>query len=283
MHQAAMRHWNEIAQMGKVKREPWASLFRLTEQEIGPALEAMESGLGISDTQTILGYRLVAPLLLENEAISDYIEATGQLELRSSMPEILDLTEAVKLASMEYHLSDSQQATLRQLLVDAYRAPMLARNQGHDLTTTPAVTELAASQSPDRPRRRAFDSELTAAGVVLAGAHIEAGARTFAEYARAMVDDLGNEVKPYLKSWYACLWFDPEAAFLKSGMTPPAELDALDVDSALTEHHDTPSRDALRKQALQKMLALPPKQRQRLAKLELMRRGLDPSRPPEKG
>jgi hypothetical protein len=39
-------------------------------------------------------------------------------------------------------------------------------------------------------------------GITLAGYHIEKGARTFAAYAKAMIDDLGESVKPYLKSWY---------------------------------------------------------------------------------
>lgn len=42
-------------------------------------------------------------------------------------------------------------------------------------------------------------------GITLAGYHIEKGARTFAAYARAMVDDLGDGVKPYLKSFYNAL------------------------------------------------------------------------------
>jgi hypothetical protein len=36
-------------------------------------------------------------------------------------------------------------------------------------------------------------------------------ARTFAAYAKAMVEDLGDGVKPYLKSWYMGVKYDPRA------------------------------------------------------------------------
>ena len=125
MRQVAMRYWNEIAETGLVKREPWATLFRLPAEELSPALEKLDAELekAGADARTILGYRLVAPLLLENVAVSAYIEQTGQTHLRSSMPELLDLTEAVMLASQEYRLSESQQLLLRKLLAAAYRKP----------------------------------------------------------------------------------------------------------------------------------------------------------------
>lgn len=50
-----------------------------------------------------------------------------------------------------------------------------------------------------------FDPELLAAGMQIAGFHMEAGARKFADLARAVADDLGvkiEELKPYLAAWY---------------------------------------------------------------------------------
>lgn len=45
---------------------------------------------------------------------------------------------------------------------------------------------------------------------------------------------------------------------------------------------NSPVKDKLRKQGLLKMLKLKPQDRQRLARLELLKRGLDPSKPPSK-
>jgi N12 class adenine-specific DNA methylase len=50
-----------------------------------------------------------------------------------------------------------------------------------------------------------FDPELLSAGMQLAGFHLEAGARKFAELSRAIADDLGvklEQLKPYLAAWY---------------------------------------------------------------------------------
>ena len=47
-----------------------------------------------------------------------------------------------------------------------------------------------------------IDPELFQDGIILAGYHIEAGARTFAAYAKAMLEDLGENVRPYLRSFY---------------------------------------------------------------------------------
>ncbi|MFN5348823.1 MAG: hypothetical protein ACK5A0_04700, partial [Polaromonas sp.] len=71
-----------------------------------------------------------------------------------------------------------------------------------------------------------IDPELLQAGLTLAGYHIEKGARTFAAYAKAMIADLGDDVKPYLKSWYAGIAYDPRAAGL-AGMAGMATLDSV--------------------------------------------------------
>lgn len=70
-----------------------------------------------------------------------------------------------------------------------------------------------------------IDPEVFQAGITLAGYHIERGARTFAAYSKAMVEDLGEMVRPYLKSWYAATYYDPRAADMQADMTPIGQLD----------------------------------------------------------
>lgn len=63
-----------------------------------------------------LAYQLVAPLLLENEAISKFVvdhEAPG---LRAALPELLSVEEALNLACQEYRLSALEQRQLKVLL-----------------------------------------------------------------------------------------------------------------------------------------------------------------------
>lgn len=89
-----------------------------------------------------------------------------------------------------------------------------------------------------------IDPELLQAGLTLAGYHLEAGARTFAKFARAMVDDLGDGVKPYLKSWYAAISFDPRASDFATDMTPVAEMANTDIDAALAQNQGQEATNA---------------------------------------
>jgi N12 class adenine-specific DNA methylase len=82
-----------------------------------------------------------------------------------------------------------------------------------------------------------IDPELMQAGITLAGYHIEAGARSFAAYAKAMTEDLGDIVRPYLKSWYMGVKYDPRAAGF-DGMSGAAEVDAADVHLQPVAHED---------------------------------------------
>lgn len=50
-----------------------------------------------------------------------------------------------------------------------------------------------------------FDAEMLQAGIELAGFHIENGARSFAAFSQAMLEDLGPAARPYLKAWYAAV------------------------------------------------------------------------------
>lgn len=67
-------------------------------------------------------------------------------------------------------------------------------------------------------------------GITLAGDHIEKGARTFAAYAEAMIHDLGAGVKPYLKSWYLAIKFDPWAEAF-DGMDSAEDVAEFNIES----------------------------------------------------
>lgn len=90
-----------------------------------------------------------------------------------------------------------------------------------------------------------IDPETMIDGITLAGYHIERGARTFAAYAQAMLADLGDAARPYLKSWYMGVRYDPRAAAF-DGMSGAAEVDAIDVDtiSADQGNDDVPNATA---------------------------------------
>lgn len=124
MQQVPMRVWNQIA-MSQPLGQPWATLFRLEPEELPARLaELVDKPLAQlgADNRVTLAYRLVAPLLMETEAISSYLEETQQQTLRASLPELTSVNEAVTLASMEYRLTPFQQRKLTQLLKQAMTA-----------------------------------------------------------------------------------------------------------------------------------------------------------------
>ena len=127
MYQAPTPVWNEIAASQPLS-QPWATLFRMDDdqmpQGITKYLDSPAEAMG-ADNQTVLAYRLTAPLLMETEAISAYIVETQNEMLRSSLPELNSVNEAVELATMEYRLNQSQQEKLRQLLKAAARKTAL--------------------------------------------------------------------------------------------------------------------------------------------------------------
>lgn len=118
MYQVAMRFWNEIA-ASQPLGQPWATLFRLEFEELSKAMDrlvyrpAEQAG---ADHKTQLAFGLVAPLLLENEAISAYLDETDQGWLRAAMPEVNLVEEAVHIAQLECRLDHEQSECLARLL-----------------------------------------------------------------------------------------------------------------------------------------------------------------------
>ncbi|MBU4317683.1 MAG: PLxRFG domain-containing protein [Proteobacteria bacterium] len=72
-----------------------------------------------------------------------------------------------------------------------------------------------------------IDPEMIQDGIQLAGYHIESGARSFAAYAKAMLEDLGAAVKPYLRGWYEAVRYYPGFENAEE-MSTPAEIEAFD-------------------------------------------------------
>lgn len=68
-----------------------------------------------------------------------------------------------------------------------------------------------------------INPELLMVGMKLAGFHIEAGARKFKDYSARMIEDVGDKIKPYLKSLYLAVRNYP--GFDNTGMETEAEIE----------------------------------------------------------
>ena len=87
-----------------------------------------------------------------------------------------------------------------------------------------------------------IDPEILAIGTEMAVYHLEKGARKFADYAKVMITDLGDAIRPYLKAFYNGARDLPEVAEngLDADMTPYDEVQKFDV-----ANFDKTSIDAL--------------------------------------
>lgn len=87
-----------------------------------------------------------------------------------------------------------------------------------------------------------IDPEILAIGTEMAVYHLEKGSRKFAEYATAMIADLGDAIRPYLKAFYNGARDLPEVSEngLDTDMTPYDEVQQFDV-----ANFDKPDIDVL--------------------------------------
>lgn len=91
-----------------------------------------------------------------------------------------------------------------------------------------------------------IDPEILEIGISMAVYHIERGARKFTEYAKAMIDDMGDDIRPYLKSFYNGVRDLPEVieAELDRDMSSYEEVAGVDV-----ANFDKPSKDIMEQAA----------------------------------
>jgi len=106
-------------------------------------------------------------------------------------------------------------------------------------STNKVFTETKAEEARRKLREKldqvnvGLDPEMIQAGMDLAGYYIEGGARSFVAYSRKMIADLGEKIKPYLKSWYMAIKNYP--GFDNTGMDKESVVDATDLDNLPTE------------------------------------------------
>ena len=82
------------------------------------------------------------------------------------------------------------------------------------------------------------DPELLAIGTEIAVGYIERGVTKFGEYAKAMIADLGDTIRPYLKALYNGARDMPEMVELSKDMTPYNEVSSFNVATIGKEGED---------------------------------------------
>ncbi|MCD8304775.1 MAG: hypothetical protein LUC86_08145, partial [Prevotellaceae bacterium] len=75
-----------------------------------------------------------------------------------------------------------------------------------------------------------FDPEILSIGMELAAGHIDRGVKSFTDFCRKMIADLGDAVRPYLKAFYEGARNMPGMEGHRKDMTPTEEVNTTDVD-----------------------------------------------------
>ena len=139
-------------------------------------------------------------------------------------------------------VSDAQPVSLADTrkIVETEQQVQPTKPSGNRLVTDERYAELR-----DRMRKKlggqmniGIDPEILAIGTEMAVYHLEKGARKFTEYAKAMIADLGDAIRPYLKSFYNGARNLPEVEVgeIAADMTPYDEVQQFNVATFDKEH-----------------------------------------------
>lgn len=83
-----------------------------------------------------------------------------------------------------------------------------------------------------------YDPELLQIGAEMAAYHVEAGARKFADFAKRMLADMGEEIRPYLKLFYNAVREFPGMESYEVEMDPYEEVRNTDINSIKLEEDE---------------------------------------------
>ena len=83
-----------------------------------------------------------------------------------------------------------------------------------------------------------YDPELLQIGAEMAAYHVEAGARKFADFAKRMLADIGEEIRPYLKMFYNAVREFPGMESYEVEMDPYEEVRNTDINSIKLEEDE---------------------------------------------
>ena len=135
-----------------------------------------------------------------------------------------------------------QQVNVESLIVELNEKGEAKLSDHVEQPTNPSgnrlVTDERYAELRERMRKKlggqmniGIDPEILAIGTEMAVYHLEKGARKFTEYAKAMIADLGDAIRPYLKAFYNGARELPEVVEngLASDMTSYDEVQSFDV------------------------------------------------------
>ena len=154
--------------------------------------------------------------------VRKYVRGEGSFEgalkglQRDNTENIPNFNEAIQIVEDELHTK----AKMESAGGDQYGA----KNKIFTADAADRARALLKKKLSGTQLNSGLDPEIMQAGIQLAGYHIEAGARSFAAYSKSMVADIGEAIKPYLRSFYEGVRYYP--GFDNHGMDSAADIDS---------------------------------------------------------
>jgi hypothetical protein len=114
--------WNAVAEQGDPQTWLGRAMFSLPEDEMQEYQDELADSLEKRgwDPTVVQSFLVVAPLLLEREAISRAARVVPKI--RPVLPEVLSVQGAAALGTMEYFLDSKQANQLTRLLARAMQS-----------------------------------------------------------------------------------------------------------------------------------------------------------------
>jgi N12 class adenine-specific DNA methylase len=180
-------------------------------------------------------------------------EHPGLAAIPTSEPADIARREQDRINTLEQELRErevgpSEKATIERAIAEARRriadaGPLASEKAGYG-ESNKIFTKDAADKARAILRAKlggsqlnaGFDPEIAAAGLTLAGYHIEAGAHKFADFAHEMVADFGEAIRPYLRGFYENARHYPDFEPARN-MSTPEEIDRAIEDAANATQH----------------------------------------------
>lgn len=122
---------NQVANSQTLKAGWTRRLFTMNQQQLNEALAQQAKVLLAGGVlgKVAASYQALAPLLVENKAISRYIEQTGSSDFAKMYPEVVSVDDALLLADLEYELSTMEKQQLAKMLYELVDEPEDPRPQ----------------------------------------------------------------------------------------------------------------------------------------------------------
>lgn len=244
--------WKGLGNITEVTKEQFKKWIESSHRKTKPFAE-YKSMITPKKPEEVNGYRKGDKVYYGGKPATIYdFEYDGRPVLDTGMAPVLyeiadwsDITafvlqpQKVSLESVFENLKKKGQTKLSENVVEETETPEYGSQ--NKVVSTARYEELKKRMRAKLNNLNAgYDPELIAIGAEMAAYHVEAGARKFVDFAKRMISDIGEDIRPYLKLLYNSARDFPAMEEYKKSMTPYDEVDKTNInDIKLTEDEQT--------------------------------------------